>query len=85
MSGQSIARTVALLLAASVLATMPAEAGWRDNRDTVLVSPDGQLIRNIPELGTVRVVADEFGRNLLINDWNEVVAIEMSTRDYQRN
>ncbi|PWV98929.1 lipoprotein-anchoring transpeptidase ErfK/SrfK [Hoeflea marina] len=85
MSGLRIARTTALLLAASMLATtLPAAAQWREG-DTVLVSPDGRLIRDMPELGTVRIVADEFGRNLLINDWNEVVAIEMSARDYQRS
>lgn len=65
------------LLASTVLVIAPAQAGWRDRGETVLISPDGTLIRNVPELGSVRVIVDIYGRRLLLNDWDEVVAIEV--------
>ena len=82
MPGLPDARAATLLLTALLLAAGPAQAQFYDSPDTVLVTPDGALIHDIPEVGSVRVVYDNFGRRLLLNSWNEVVGIEIPATEY---
>lgn len=74
-----------ILLSALLLAAQPGLAQYRESDRLILVSPDGHIMRNIPEYGSVRTVIDQYGRRLLVNAWNEVVAIEMTVREYRRD
>ena len=78
------ASAAAALLAATFLVEDPAQAQSMGGRGLVLVSPDGRILEGVPEYGSVRAVRDEYGRTLLVTPWNEVVAIEMTMRDYRR-
>ncbi|MBW3095718.1 L,D-transpeptidase family protein [Pseudohoeflea coraliihabitans] len=71
-------------LAAIGLATALPATAQQYGDGTFLVTPNGQPLRNIPEMGTVRSVMDVEGRELLINSWNEVIAIRMTPRQYER-
>jgi Uncharacterized protein conserved in bacteria len=84
MSRIRFASAAAALLAATFLAEGPVQAQWAGGRGMVLVSPDGRILDTVPEYGSVRPVRDEFGRTLLVTPWNEVVAIEMTMREYRR-
>lgn len=72
-----------VLISLTMVATSPALAQGFGN-GSVLVSPDGTIMRNIPEAGSVRTVVDLEGRILLLNDWNEVIGIQMTRQQYQR-
>ncbi|MDP2119219.1 MAG: L,D-transpeptidase [Hoeflea sp.] len=71
----------AALLALTVLSAPQALA---DPNGMVLVTVDGQLMRNVPEAGSVRVVFDTQGRRLVINRWNEVIGFEVPAWQYRQ-
>ncbi|MDF1607664.1 L,D-transpeptidase [Hoeflea sp. YIM 152468] len=50
----------------------------------VLVTVDGNLMRDIPEAGSVRIVIDNQGRRLLIDNWNQVIGFEIPAWQYQQ-
>lgn len=68
----------------SLTLAVPAHA--QDSRNgMVLVAPNGEIMRDIPEAGSVRTTVDVEGRILLLNDWNEVVGIQMTRQQYRRD
>ena len=77
-------RFAVALLTASVLAAPHAFAGPFDGERMVLVTTDGQLMREIPEAGSVRVVIDTQGRRLLIDAWNQVIGFEIPAWQYRQ-
>ncbi|WP_394688589.1 L,D-transpeptidase family protein [Hoeflea sp.] len=64
-------------------APLAANAGPYDGDRMVLVTTDGRLMRDIPEIGAVRIVLDTQGRRLLIDRWNTVIGFEMPAWQYR--
>lgn len=75
--------TAAILIAGAFSAPQ-AFAGPYDGQRMVIVSIDGQLMRDIPEAGSVRIIIDNQGRRLLIDNWNEVIGFEIPAWQYQQ-
>lgn len=72
--------SISLLTAASVLgfAIAPATAQQRHlSRNTVLVSPEGEILDYIPDDGTVRVMRDTRGRTVYVDGWGNIIATAM--------
>ncbi|WP_367830974.1 L,D-transpeptidase [Shinella sp. S4-D37] len=82
----SILKTsLSLLAAASVLgsAALPAHAQQRFfARDTVLVSPEGDILDYIPDDGSLRAMRDNRGRTVYVDGWGNVVATAMQADRY---
>jgi len=81
-------RTTAALLTTAFIAlgTMSASPAFADQfggQRTVLVTTDGELMRDIPEAGSVRIVLDNQGRRLLVDNWNQVIGFEIPAWQYQ--
>ncbi|WLR91186.1 L,D-transpeptidase family protein [Shinella zoogloeoides] len=79
--------SISLLAAASVLgfALAPAHAQSRYDRDTVLISPEGDILDYVPDDGSVRWARDNSGRSVLVDNWGNIVATAMpANRDYAR-
>ncbi|MCY0095855.1 L,D-transpeptidase [Hoeflea ulvae] len=76
-------RFAAALLAVGVLATPQAFAAPLDGQRMVLVDTDGRLMREIPEAGSVRIVIDNQGRRLLVDNWNQVIGFEVPAWQYR--
>ena len=74
----------ATFLTIGFLSAQQALAGPSDGERMVLVTTDGQLMRQIPEAGSVRVVIDTQGRRLLIDSWNEVIGFEIPAWQYRQ-
>lgn len=73
--------TLAVGVAAAISASSPAQAQqW----DTMLVSPDGRIIDDVPEAGAVRTTTDVNGRVLVLDRNNVVIGFEMTRREYRR-
>ncbi|MCY0147688.1 L,D-transpeptidase [Hoeflea sp. G2-23] len=81
MLTRSKTRFAAVLLSLGVLSAPQAFAA---GEPMVLVTTDGQLMQDIPEAGTVRIVIDNQGRRLVIDRWNEVIGFEIPTWQYQQ-
>lgn len=73
----------AALITVSAVSTAPALADQYRGQRTVLVDVDGRVMRDIPEAGSVRVVIDNQGRRLLIDNRNQVIGFEVPARQYQ--
>lgn len=73
----------AALMSVSTIAVTPALADQYAGQRTVLVTVDGQLMRDIPEAGSVRIILDSQGRRLLVDNWNQVVGFEIPAWQYQ--
>jgi lipoprotein-anchoring transpeptidase ErfK/SrfK len=73
--------TAALMTVAPISAA-PAFADQYGGQRTVLVTVDGQLMRDIPEAGSVRVIIDNQGRRLLVDNWNQVIGFEIPAWQY---
>lgn len=83
-------RPAAALLTVAFLTTGPlsaqqAFAGQYDGQRMVLVTVDGQLMQDIPEAGSVRIVIDNQGRRLLIDNWNQVIGFEIPAWQLQQS
>jgi lipoprotein-anchoring transpeptidase ErfK/SrfK len=77
--------SISLIAAISVLgiATLPAAAQQHQlSRDTVLVSPDGDILDYVPNDGSVRWSRDNRGRSVLVDSWGEVIATAMPADSY---
>ncbi len=77
--------SLSLLAAASVLgiAALPAHAQQRfSSRDTVLVSPEGDILDYVPDDGSVRVMRDNRGRTVYVDGWGNIVATAMPADRY---
>lgn len=77
--------SISLLAAASVLglSTLPAKAQQhRSLRETVLVSPDGDILDYVPDDGSVRWARDNRGRRVLVDAWGDIVATAMPVEQY---
>ncbi|QRI65509.1 murein L,D-transpeptidase [Shinella sp. PSBB067] len=77
--------SISLLAAASVLgfAALPAHAQQHQiSRDTVLVSPEGDILDYIPNDGSVRWARDSRGRRVLVDSWGDIVATAMPAERY---
>lgn len=77
--------SISLLTAASVLgfAVAPAFAQQHySSRDTVLVSPNGEVIDRVPDDGSVRWMRDNRGRTVLVDSWGDIVATAMPADQY---
>ncbi len=76
--------SLSLLAAASVLgfAALPAHAQQRLPRDTVLVSPEGDILDYVPDDGSVRWARDDRGRRVLVDSWGDIVATAMPADRY---
>ena len=76
-------RSVQLALAVSALtlaclAAIPAEAQQASGRgETVLVTPDGDILDYIPEQGAVTFRRDAYGRRVLVDRDGYIIATEM--------
>ncbi|MEP3438646.1 MAG: L,D-transpeptidase [Hoeflea sp.] len=77
-------RFTAALLTLTALSVPQALAGPYDGERMVLVDTDGQLMRQIPEAGAVRVVIDTQGRRLLIDAWDQVIGFEIPAWQYRQ-
>ena len=82
----SILKTsISLLTAASVLgfAVSPVLAQQNQmSRDTVFVSPNGDILDYIPNDGSVRQMRDNRGRTVFVDAWGNIVATAMSADRY---
>ncbi|CAK7256831.1 MULTISPECIES: L,D-transpeptidase [unclassified Shinella] len=77
--------SLSLLAAASVLgiAALPAHAQQRFSaRDTVLVSPEGDILDYVPDDGSVRAMRDNRGRTVYVDGWGNIVATAMQADRY---
>ncbi|MGB3813356.1 MAG: L,D-transpeptidase [Shinella sp.] len=76
--------SISLLAAASVLgfALTPAHAQSRLSRDTILVSPQGDILDYVPDDGSVRWARDNRGRTVLVDNWGNIVATAMPAGRY---
>jgi lipoprotein-anchoring transpeptidase ErfK/SrfK len=83
---KSIFKTsISLLTAASVLgfAASPAFAQQPyASRDTVLISPSGEVLDYVPDDGSVRWMRDGRGRTVLVDSWGDVIATAMPADSY---
>lgn len=80
-----IAGLIALLLASTALAAAgPADAQQyrRGAPETVLVTPDGEILDYMPEAGEVIVAQNADGQRVLIDRYGNLVATEMPARRY---
>ncbi len=67
------------------IALAPAHA-QQSTRDTVLVSPEGDILDYIPNDGSVRWARDNRGNTVLVDNWGSVVATAMpADRYFARN
>lgn len=67
------------------IALAPAHA-QQSTRDTVLVSPEGDILDYIPNDGSVRWARDSRGNTVLVDNWGSVVATAMpADRYFARN
>jgi len=73
----------AALFAVGPISAVPAFADQYDGQRMVLVTVDGQLMRDIPEAGSVRIIIDNQGRRLLVDNWNKVIGFEVPAWQYQ--
>ena len=81
----SIAGLLALLLASTaIVAGGPADAQQyrRAAADTVLVTPDGDLLDYMPESGEVIIGQNSEGQRVLIDHYGNLVATEMPAERY---
>jgi lipoprotein-anchoring transpeptidase ErfK/SrfK len=82
-------RPWAAVLATTTLMTIctvssgPAFAEQYRGQRMVVVDVNGQLMRNIPESGSVRIVVDTRGRRLLLDNWDQVIGFEIPAWQYQ--
>ncbi len=76
--------SISLLAAASVLgfAVVPAHAQQQFSGDTILVSPDGDILDYVPSDGSVRWARDSRGRRVLVDSWGDIVATAMPAERY---
>lgn len=73
----------AALVTATTVSTVPAFADQYRGQRMVIVDTNGQLMREIPEAGSVRIVLDNRGRRLLLDSWDQVVGLEIPAWQYQ--
>ena len=68
-------------------AALPAYAQQHQlARDTILVSPEGDILDYVPDDGSVRWARDNRGRTVLVDNWGDVVATAMpADRYFARN
>lgn len=83
---KSIFKTsISLLAAASVLGFAITPAGAQQSRlsrDTVLVSPQGDILDYVPNDGSVRWARDNRGRSVLVDAWGDIIATAMPADSY---
>lgn len=72
----------AALMSVAPLCVAPVLADQYRGQRTVLVDVDGELMRNIPEAGSVRLIIDNQGRRLLVDNWNQVIGFEIPAWQY---
>ena len=79
----SIFKTSVSLLAASVLGLAAAPVfAQQSSHNTVLVSPEGDILDYIPDDGNLRVMRDNRGRTVYVDGWGNVVATAMPADRY---
>jgi lipoprotein-anchoring transpeptidase ErfK/SrfK len=71
------------LMSAAPISAAPAFADQYGGQRMVLVTVDGELMRNIPEAGSVRIIIDNQGRRLLVDNWNQVIGFEIPAWQYR--
>ena len=80
--------TVSLLAAASVLGLAVSAAHAQQSRfprETVFISPQGDILDYVPDDGSVRWMRDNRGRTVIVDSWGNVVATAMpADRVYAR-
>ncbi|MBA70489.1 MAG: hypothetical protein CML30_16620 [Rhizobiales bacterium] len=77
----SVARLTLAMGTATLLLSVQAHAqDW----GTLLVTPDGRVIEDVPELGSVRTTTDVNGRVLVLDRNNVVIGFEMTPGEYRR-
>jgi lipoprotein-anchoring transpeptidase ErfK/SrfK len=65
------------------VATAPSHAQQPQfSRDTVLVSPEGDVLDYVPNDGSVRWTRDYRGRSVLVDAWGNIVATAMRNERY---
>ena len=72
-----------LALTAAVSVSAPTIAGAQE-WNTFLVTPDGRIIDDVPEAGSVRTTRDVNGRVLVLDRNNVVIGFQMTPREYRR-
>jgi len=79
-------KAAVLAVALTAIATFSAAPAFADQyrgQRMVLVDVDGRLMRNIPETGSVRIILDNQGRRLLVDNWDQVIGFEIPAWQYQ--
>tara|TARA_R110002012_G_scaffold77282_2_gene195409 strand:+ start:118269 stop:119675 length:1407 start_codon:yes stop_codon:yes gene_type:complete len=77
------AALAAALIAAGLFSAAPALADQYRGQRMVVVDINGELMRDIPEAGSVRIVLDNRGRRLLVDNWDQVIGLEIPAWQYQ--
>ncbi|CAH0341327.1 hypothetical protein RHI9324_03019 [Rhizobium sp. CECT 9324] len=76
---------LAAITAAPLLGAAPATAqsadGYRQPQ-TLLVSPEGEILDYVPEVGEVAISRDQMGRTVLIDRYGNLVATEIPAESY---
>lgn len=80
-----LSSSVALFtLAMGVTAVLFSAKSQAQEWGVLLVTPDGRIIEDVPELGSVRTTTDVNGRVLVLDRNNVVIGFEMTEREYRR-
>lgn len=76
--------SLAMTATVSMLALTDAQAQYyrANNRDTVLVTPDGRILDQYPYGGGYAMARDGRGRRVLVDSYGNVVATEMRASNY---
>ena len=72
----------AALMSVAPISIAPVQADQYRGQRTVLVTVDGELMRHVPEAGSVRLIIDNQGRRLLVDNWNQVIGFEIPAWQY---
>ena len=73
---------IATLLTSAVLASQPALAQNYGYRDTLLVTPQGDILDYVPERGEVEIGYDRLGRRVLFDHRGNLIATEVPAETY---
>jgi peptidoglycan hydrolase-like protein with peptidoglycan-binding domain len=74
----------AAFIALGTLFPPQVAAGPYDGQRMVLVTTEGQLMREVPEYGSVRIVIDTQGRRLVLDRWDTVIGFEIPAWQYHQ-
>lgn len=80
-SGLALAAATALSLVTAGAASAQSVYDYR-NSNTLLVSPEGDILDYVPEVGEVAISRDRMGRTILVDRMGNLVATEIPAESY---